>query len=551
MVVNALGSACLAWLALTGVVYLITYVSRRRAEHGWLAAQSLLAAAYPLWRLDLVTSDGAVAVAITLACAASVVFTRAHFGLRAPSWTWLALAALGVAAGALLHVGAVTVLVIAAAVAHQIEELWRLSRVGRLNARILIVAWGSLGAGVAIECALGFPTAIVGLTSFAFLYTVALARQHGLSLEQLENRLATIETKSREIESLNEELRRQIGLRSRQLAKALASPGAPITIGTGEIIAGRYRVAGHLGTGGMGIVYEVARITDGRAFALKLLHGNARGEVLARFAREAEILAQLHHPNLVSIVDVDVCDGQLFIVMELVEGMSLAACDRRAPAWSLQVLTDIAAGLVAIHGAGIVHRDLKPANVLVSAGGPAKIADFGVSTFDPFGAIESPTIDPLTATGAILGTPGYMAPELMLGMRAAGPAVDVFAFGVLAYQLFGGKAPSGARSLADVASALPAELVELVDACLAAEPSARPVSSDVLARLRALPALSDVAPAARPRPPTTPTLARGSTELPTMRRATPGPLLASAVDDASADIVAHDDFLSPVHDRSR
>ncbi|HEY5936589.1 MAG TPA: serine/threonine-protein kinase [Kofleriaceae bacterium] len=535
------------------MVYLITYVSRRRAEHGWLAAQSLLAAAYPLWRLDLVTSDGAVAVAITLACAASVVFTRAHFGLPAPSWTWLALAALGVAAGALLHVGAVTVLVVAAAVAHQIEELWRLSRVRRLNARILLVAWASLGVGVAFECVLGYPTAIVGLTSLAFLYTVALARQHGHSLEQLENRLATIETKSREIETLNEELRRQIGLRSRQLAKALASAGAAAsTFGTGEIIAGRYRVAGHLGTGGMGIVYEVARITDGRAFALKLLHGNARGEVLARFAREAEILAQLHHPNLVSIVDVDVCDGQLFIVMELVEGMSLAACDRRAPAWSLQVLTDIAAGLVAIHGAGIVHRDLKPANVLVSAGGPAKIADFGVSTFDPFGAIESPTIDPLTATGAILGTPGYMAPELMLGMRAAGPAVDVFAFGVLAYQLFGGKLPSGLpRTLADIAPALPADLVELVDACLATEPSARPISSDVLARLRALPALSYVAPAVRPRPPTTPTLARGSTELPTMRRSTPGPLLASAADHASADIVAHDDFVSPVHDRSR
>jgi predicted Ser/Thr protein kinase len=510
-VVNALGSACLAWLALTGVVYLIIYVSRRRAEHGWLAAQSLLAAAYPLWRLDLVTSDGAVAAAIGLACAASVVFTRAHFGLPAPRWTWVVLAALGVVAG-VLNVWAVTLLLVAAAVAHQLEELWRLSRPGvaRFNARVLILAWASLGAGVAIECILGHATAIVGLTSFAFLYTVALARQHGQSLHELEHRLATIEIKSREIETLNQELRRQIGMRSHQLAKALAAGTTPpSTLGIGSVFAGRYRVDGHLGTGGMGIVYEVTRLTDNRAFALKLLHGHASGEVLARFAREAEILAQLHHENLVSIVDVDVCAGRLFLVMELVEGMSLAACERREPAWCLQVLTEIAAGLTAIHGAGIVHRDLKPANVLVSGAGPAKIADFGVSTFEPLAA-ELSTIDPLTATGAILGTPGYMAPELLRGMRAAGSAVDVFAFGVLAYQLLGGRLPNG--SLGDVAPALPARLVELVDACLALDPAARPTSADALTRLRALPALQGVH--ARP--------ARDSADLPTVRRAAPG-----------------------------
>jgi serine/threonine-protein kinase len=209
--------------------------------------------------------------------------------------------------------------------------------------------------------------------------------------------------------------------------------------------------------------------------------------------------------------------------------MSLAACERRDPAWALRILTDITAGLVAIHDAGIVHRDLKPANVLVSRGGVAKIADFGVSTFDPLAAGELSTLDHLTATGAIVGTPGYMAPELLRGVRAVGFAVDLYAFGVLAYHLLGGHTPfaSGVLRLDDhdappslgkLAPSLPRELTELVDACLAIDPAARPTSAHVLAALRALPALSDVALPVRPRPPTAPTLARGcEEELPTRR----------------------------------
>jgi serine/threonine-protein kinase len=572
-VTRGVAAACLAWLALTGVVYLVGFLSSRRREHGWLAVQSLLAAAYPLWVLDLsgqLVGDAQIAAlggALALACAASVSFTHAHFGLASPGRIWSVLAGLGVVAGLLVRAGfvrddvmaVVSLLVIAAAVAHQVEALWRLARgaTPRLNARLLLGAWVALGAAVLIDGTswlamhrtLGgrdhLGASIVALTALAFVYTVALARQHGLSLEQaerqsreLETRLDTIETKSREIDTLNQELRRQIALRSRQLTNALTRLGSQHSkLTRGTEIAGRYRVIDHLGSGGMGMVYEVARLTDDRRFALKLLHGNAETAGAARFAREAEILAQLDHPNLVAIVDIDVSeDGQLFIVMDLVEGVALdVASPGRAGdlTWCSHVLTEIAAGLVAIHSAGIVHRDLKPANILVAAGTGntpvVKIADFGVSSFEActllsdvaFDATALLETDPLTATGVVMGTPRYMAPELVGGARSAGFPIDVFSFGVLAYELLAGQSPyregvfalrlQGTaafppRPLAEHVPNLPAELSSLVHDCLAWDGAARPTAITLLQRLRALPAMPAVALRANARPPTSPTM---------------------------------------------
>jgi len=568
-------------LALTGVVYLMVFLSRRRREHGWLALQSVLTSAYPLWALGLsgpLAGDakiGALGGALSVACAASVAFTHAHFGLRPPGRAWPILAGLGVVAALLSRVGfvhddvivGVSLLVIAAAVAHQIEVLWPLTRgaTPRLNARLLLTAWIALGAAVLIDGTswladgrtLGsgehLGASIIAVTTLALLYTVALARQHGLSLEQAERqtrelatRLDTIETKSREIDTLNHELRRQIAQRSRQLANALTALGNQSTsFALGSEILGRYKVVNHVGRGGMGVVYEVARLSDDRRFALKLLHGHAEAAGAARFAREAEILAQLHHPNLVAIVDLDVSDdGQLFIVMELVDGVGLdvASFGRRDVAWCVHVLTEIATGLVAIHGAGIVHRDLKPANVLISGDGGSivKIADFGVSSFERciavpgapiplgFDVTESPTIDPLTATGVILGTPRYMAPELVGGARLAGFPVDVFSFGVLAYELLAAHPPfddgafvlriqggTAARpmSLAERVPGLAHELVTLVDDCLAWDDHARPTAETLLRRLRELPDMPALATATTSTS-TTPTVVYGASGIP-------------------------------------
>src|SRR5208282_3154292 len=130
----------------------------------------------------------------------------------------------------------------------------------------------------------------------------------GLNVE-LAGRVAALQRTNAEVETLNEELRRQIGNRSQQLAETLANVGTlhlpVLKLEADAIIAGRYRVVRFVGSGGMAWVYEVRRETDGRRLALKLLHGRSNGAALSRFAREAKLTAELSHPGIVSVVDVD------------------------------------------------------------------------------------------------------------------------------------------------------------------------------------------------------------------------------------------------------
>jgi hypothetical protein len=306
------------------------------------------------------------------------------------------------------------------------------------------------------------------------------------------------------------EVQRQVAERSRGLSEALArlaeAPRAPTRLAPGDLVEERYRIVRTIGAGGMGQVHEVERLTDGKQLALKTLTGVADREALSRFAREAQVAAELDHPNIVAAVDIGVThSGALFLVMELVRGSSLAA--ERAHygdvRWAVPILVQIARALSAMHARGIVHRDLKPSNILLD-GGLVKVADFGLAGLmghSPLAETRLPTDDSpaLTLTGAIMGTPLYMAPELVRGAREAGPAADVFSFGVVAYELLttrlphaappvlerlGGRASPVPVPLAQSITNLPAQLCALVDGCLAEGPEARPRAEEIASALR-------------------------------------------------------------------
>jgi hypothetical protein len=245
---------------------------------------------------------------------------------------------------------------------------------------------------------------------------------------------------------LKHEISHQVAERSKQLGEELARFDAPsngVTLAPGDLFDGRYRVIRALGTGGMGAVYEVERLTDEQRFALKIITGRVSAVVAARFAREAEIGARLQHPNLVSIVDVGVShSGGPFLVMDLVLGGTLDERSSRFGdiAWATSMLRQVADGLVALHEAGVVHRDLKPGNILLQRGGDdaevARISDFGISrvvvvdgSVDVAAATQkasSPGTGRLTGTGTLLGTPLYMAPESAHGARGVDAPSDVW-----------------------------------------------------------------------------------------------------------------------------
>jgi serine/threonine-protein kinase len=322
----------------------------------------------------------------------------------------------------------------------------------------------------------------------------------------IERQRATIE---RQQALLEKELSHQVAERSRELGNVLARSDVTLdarSLKAGERFAERYDVIASLGAGGMGAVYEVQRVTDSARLALKAVVGEVSGASAARFAREAEIGARVRHPNLVSIVDVGVASGVPYLVMEMVKGGSLEA--KRSlfgdVAWALPILRQIADGLAALHDAGVVHRDLKPANVLLD-GSIAKISDFGISRF---GSIDTapnalaPTIAAtprqsaeLTGTGVVMGTPLYMAPEAAKSARQLDASADVFAFGIIAYEMLTGRSPFAVPAfvlaMADQPIAPPPlddpraseKFRELVRRALSADPTKRPRVRDVASGL--------------------------------------------------------------------
>ncbi|MFB7447002.1 protein kinase [Streptomyces sp. NPDC056194] len=214
------------------------------------------------------------------------------------------------------------------------------------------------------------------------------------------------------------------------------------------LVADRYRLHVCIGRGGMGEVWQATDEVLGRPVAVKLMLAQAADPSAGdRFRLEAQTAARLSHPHVVGVFDFGTWDGKLFLVMELVEGDSLAGSPSNPlvlPAERAAVVAaHAAAGLAAAHRQGVVHRDIKPGNLLIDGEGTVKLADFGIARF-----VDDPSAA-LTTTGQIVGTGLYLAPERALGQPAS-PASDVYSLGCVLYQLLTGRPPFRA----DTATAL-------------------------------------------------------------------------------------------------
>ncbi len=237
--------------------------------------------------------------------------------------------------------------------------------------------------------------------------------------------------------------------------------------GPGARIADRYRVEAELGAGGMGVVYRARDEKLGREVALKTVSAGQLGDerARARLIREARVLAGLSHPGIVQVFDVgETDDGGAFLVMELVDGRTLRALMRDGPLPMPRVLAiarAVAEALAAAHGAGVVHRDVKPDNVMVRRDGRVVVLDFGLVKRD---AESSASTDAaLTRSGAVVGTPAYLAPEQARGR--ASPASDQFSLAVMIFELLAGRTPwvgeTSAHVLAQILLDAPPSLHEL------------------------------------------------------------------------------------------
>jgi serine/threonine protein kinase len=267
-------------------------------------------------------------------------------------------------------------------------------------------------------------------------------------------------------------------------------PPQPDQAPSGRQFGSRYLVGDQIGEGSMGVVCRAVDTDDGQPVAIKLLKPPFTTDdgAVTRFLREGSALRRVAHPNLVRVRDFVAESGNFGLVMDLVEGQDLRtvmATQPLTPAQACAVLGQVAGALGAVHAGGIVHRDVKPENVLVERddGCNARLADFGIARF-----AEGPT---LTQPGMILCTLAYAAPEMRSGAQASKRS-DVYALGVVAYELFAGSRPgSGGNPLApspapSKPAAMPDELWHLVRDCLDGEPVRRPEAAALAPSLMAI-----------------------------------------------------------------
>ncbi len=269
-------------------------------------------------------------------------------------------------------------------------------------------------------------------------------------------------------------------------------PSAPQV--TGQRIPG-YEILGEVGRGGMGVVYKARQISLNRVVALKMILAgpHAGAEQLVRFRMEAEAVARMQHPNIVQVYEVGEHNGQSYCCLEFVAGGSLdkkLAGNPQPAREAAQLVETLAQAMEAAHQRGIIHRDLKPANILLAPGGGLKITDFGLAK-----RLDDETWK--THSGAIMGTPSYMAPEQAGGKKGEiGPVTDVYALGAILYELLTGRPPFRAATLIDTLDQVryqepvaprrlqpkvPRDLETICLKCLQKEPPKRYASARALA----------------------------------------------------------------------
>jgi hypothetical protein len=264
-----------------------------------------------------------------------------------------------------------------------------------------------------------------------------------------------------------------------------------MTAAAGAVLGGRYRLDGLIAAGGMGEVWRGHDQTLDRTVAVKLMHPQFSHDpgFVARFRGEARHTAALSHPGIATVYDYGEADSRAYLVMQLIEGHSLAdvldGVGRLPAENTLDVVAQVASALQVAHAAGVVHRDVKPANLLVRPDGTVVVTDFGI-------ARSVHATGTLTVTGEVMGTAAYLAPEQAEG-KPASPATDVYSLGVVAYQCLAGRRPftgenpvaTALAHLRDAPPPLPADVPPavraVVERAMAKDPADRFVSAAALA----------------------------------------------------------------------
>lgn len=255
---------------------------------------------------------------------------------------------------------------------------------------------------------------------------------------------------------------------------------------TGELIGGRYRITRYLGGGGMGNVYAAVDTELGEPLAIKVLRRDLTDAAIDRFRTEVRLQRRITHKNVARIHDIGDHRGEKLLTMELVDGESLAARLERLGPVPLgemrKIAADVLAGLGAAHAAGVIHLDLKPANVLLSRDGRAVIADFGIARASG-------------DVGVLAGTPAYMAPEQHALVADLDARADLYAFGVMMFELATGRRPYAGTTLdeyealkhapppdpRELSPGVPPAMVAVIQRCLAHDRAARPESAEAVA----------------------------------------------------------------------